>query len=124
MRVFKSRWFNKWAGKEKLTDVALLKAVEEMERGLVDADLGGYVFKKRVGLHGRGKSGGVRTLIAYQIEGRVFFIYGFAKNKRGNIRDGELKALQVVAKTLLAHDDDMLEHLVKVKELIEVVGDG
>ncbi len=43
MRVFKSRWFNKWAGKEKLTDVALLKAVEEMERGLVDADLGGYV---------------------------------------------------------------------------------
>ncbi len=83
-----------------------------------------YVFKKRVGLHGRGKSGGVRTLIAYQIEGRAFFIYSFAKNKRGNIRDGELKALQVVAKTLLAHDDDMLEHLVKVKELIEVVGDG
>nr|WP_263469118.1 type II toxin-antitoxin system RelE/ParE family toxin [Stenotrophomonas sp. CFS3442] len=32
-----------------------------MEGGLVDADLGGGIFKKRVALPGRGKRGSVRT---------------------------------------------------------------
>jgi len=41
--------FNKWAGKEGLGDDALRNAVDEMERGLIDADLGGHVMKKRVG---------------------------------------------------------------------------
>jgi hypothetical protein len=35
-----------------------------MEQGLIDADLGGGLFKKRIALPGRGKSGGARTLIA------------------------------------------------------------
>jgi hypothetical protein len=35
-----------------------------MAAGLIDADLGGGVLKKRVGLAGRGKRGGVRTLVA------------------------------------------------------------
>jgi hypothetical protein len=32
-----------------LGDDALRNAVDEMERGLIDADLGGHVMKKRVG---------------------------------------------------------------------------
>lgn len=55
-----------------------------MERGLIDADLGGHVVKKRVGIGGRGKSGGARTIIAYQISDKAIFVYGFAKNARGN----------------------------------------
>lgn len=50
--------------KTELTDSALCAAVLEMAQGLVDADLGGGVVKKRVGLAGRGKRGGVRTLVA------------------------------------------------------------
>jgi len=92
-----------------------------MERGLIDANLGGHVIKKRVAIQGRGKRGGVRTLIAYQVEDKAFFMYGFAKNKRANIRDDELRVLQTVAETLLSHDDDMLEDLMKVKELVEVL---
>jgi hypothetical protein len=38
-----------------------------MAAGLIDADLGGGVLKKRVGLAGRGKRGGVRTLVATAI---------------------------------------------------------
>jgi len=49
-----------------------------MEQGLVDADLGGHVMKKRVALPGRGKSSGARTNIACQVEDKAFFIYGFA----------------------------------------------
>ena len=57
MRVFKNKAFTKWAAKEGVTDDALRTAVEEMARGLIDADLGGQVFKKRVATGGRGKSG-------------------------------------------------------------------
>ncbi|BAM06078.1 hypothetical protein LFE_0356 [Leptospirillum ferrooxidans C2-3] len=38
--------------KNGLSDGALAKAVAEMEQGLIDADLGGYVFKKRVAFPG------------------------------------------------------------------------
>lgn len=120
MRIFRTRWFVKWAKKEKILDQALIQAVEETERGLIDADLGGHVYKKRVAIQGRGKSGGVRTLIAYQIQDRAFFIYGFAKNKRANISNKELQALQIIANNLLNHNDKMLDHLLNEKELVEV----
>jgi hypothetical protein len=57
MKIFKLKLFHKWANKEGLTDDSLKKAVKEMEQGLIDADLGGHVYKKRVGIQGRGKRG-------------------------------------------------------------------
>ena len=48
--VYKNKEFHKWAKKEGLNDAQLLKALDEMERGLVEADLGGNIFKKRVSL--------------------------------------------------------------------------
>jgi len=123
MRVFKTRWFSKWAKKAKLADDALWKTAKEMDGGLLETDLGGHVYKKRVALPGRGKRGGSRIIIAYQLERMAFYMYGFAKNQRTNIDDNELKMFKAVAKELLAHEDDMLDHLVKVEELIEVLGD-
>lgn len=123
MRIFKTRWFNRWARKEKLSDLALISAVEEMEGGLIDADLGGNVYKKRVALPGRGKSGSVRTIIAYRIEDKAFYMYGFAKKKRANIDDEELKVFKSVAKDLLEHDDKKLDQLVKEETLFEVIDD-
>src|SRR6218665_2455306 len=63
MRVFKTRHFQRWMRKTELTDAALCKAVEEMAGGVIDADLGGGVVKKRVGLAGRGKRGGAKSLV-------------------------------------------------------------
>ena len=65
MRILKTRMFDRWANSEGLTDQVLAGAVSEMEQGLVDATLGGHVYKKRVALPGHGKRGGSRTLIAY-----------------------------------------------------------
>ncbi len=79
MRVFKTRHFDRWIRKTELTDAALCKAVEEMADGLIDADLGGGVVKKRVGLAGRGKRGGARTLVATNKGNRWFFVFGFEK---------------------------------------------
>jgi hypothetical protein len=101
MRIFKSKWFNKWADKEGLTDEALVVAVTEMEDGLIDADLGGHVYKKRAAIEGQGKSGGLRTILAFKVGNKSFFMFGFAKNKQGNINKKELKSLKLMAKILL-----------------------
>ena len=93
MRIFKTKWFARWAYTEGVADAALLSAVEEMSRGLIDANLGGHVFKKRVGINGRGKRGGLRTLLAFRVGERAFFVFGFAKNERANVSDKGLVAL-------------------------------
>lgn len=124
MRVFKNKAFSKWATKEGLGDEALLAAVGEMGRGLIDADLGGHVVKKRVALAGRGKSGGVRTLLAYRVGNKAFFVYGFAKNARANISADELKALKRLAKELLEYSDKALTKAIEHGALIEVENDG
>jgi hypothetical protein len=124
MRVFKSKWFQKWAAKEGLDDDALRAAIEEMENGLIDAELGGHVAKKRVALPGRGKRGGTRTLVVYQQNNKAFFIYGFAKNERANISDKELKALKLLATQLLGYTNPALVKAIEAGELIEVINDG
>ena len=124
MRLFKSKWFQKWAASERLNDGALLAAVEEMEGGLIDARLGGHVVKKRVALPGRGKRSGSRTLVVYRQADKAFFVYGFAKNERATISDKELKALKLLATELLSYTRPALARAIKAGELIEVYEDG
>jgi len=54
MKIFKTKWFQRWAAREGLKDASLWVAVEEIGQGLIDADLGGHVIKKRIGTRGRG----------------------------------------------------------------------
>lgn len=124
MRIFKNITFSKWAAKEKLSDEALRLAVQEIELGILDADLGGYVIKKRVALGTRGKSAGVRTLLAYVAGNKAFFMYGFAKSSRENISITELRALKLLAKELLAYNDELLTKACKNGALIEVKQHG
>jgi len=78
-----------------LSDAALCQAVKEMEKGLIEANLGGDVVKKRLALPGRGKRGGARTLVATNKDNRWFFLFGFRKNERANITSEELEGLDV-----------------------------
>ncbi len=64
MRVFKTRWFARFAKREDISNDCLADAIARAERGLIDADLGGGLIKQRVARPGKGKSGGYRTLIA------------------------------------------------------------
>lgn len=122
-RTLKTKTFARWARKEGLADRALLRAVAEMEAGLVDARLGGGLFKKRVALPGRGKSGGARTIVAGNLRDRWVFLYGFAKKERDDIEDDELRALKRIADALLAIDQVALERAVKEGQLLEVRDD-
>jgi len=123
MRIFKSKWFNKWANKEGLTDSALKNVVVEMEKGLIDADLGGHVYKKRAAIAGQGKRGALRTILAFKLHEKSFFIFGFAKNEQDNISTKELKLLKLMAKNLLSYSDTQLNKTLHKNELIEVNND-
>lgn len=120
MRIFKSKWFSKWAEKESLTDKALIEAITEMENGLNDGDLGGHVYKKRAAIQGQGKRGGLRTIVAFKVDDKSFFMFGFAKNQQDNIDKKELKALKLMAKDLLSYSERQLKKAIRVSELIEV----
>jgi hypothetical protein len=123
-RVFKTRHFSRWVRKTELTETALCKAVAEMEQGLIDADLGGGVVKKRVSLPGRGKSGGARTLVATNRGDRWFFVFGFEKNERDNIAARELQALQAIAADLLKLAASDLDAQVETGALQEICHDS
>ena len=68
---------------------------------------------------GQGYSGGARRLLAYQ----AFFVYGFAKNARSNIKADELNGLKKLAKELLGYTARQLELTMGSGALIEVNGD-
>jgi len=101
VRVFKTRQFDKWMRKTLLTDEALCDAVSEMRRGLVDADLGGGLFKKRAALPGRGKRAGARLLVVSNRRDRWIFIGGFKKKERDNLQPDDLRTSRLLAATLL-----------------------
>jgi len=119
-RVFKTRSFARWALKVGLSDDALCQAVTEMLSGLIDADLGGGVVKKRVALPGRGKRGSSRTLVATNKADRWFFVFGFEKNERANINPKELQALQLTAADLLKLSAEQLNGAVRQETLQEI----
>lgn len=122
-RIFKTRHFQRWMRKTELTDQVLCTAVAEMVQGLIDADLGGGVVKKRVGLAGRGKRGGARTLVATNKGSRWFFVFGFEKNDRANIDNDEREALQTLAADLLARTPAQLTLAVEDGALLEICND-
>ena len=123
LQVFATKTFARWMRKNTLSQKDLLEATQEMVSGLIDADLGGYVVKKRVALHGRGKSSGARTIAATKFGVRWFFLFGFEKNERSNIDADELKSLQQLALTLLSFDASQLATAVNAGQLIELNGD-
>ena len=119
MRVLKTRSFARWARRERLDDQVLLVALDEMRRGLVDANLGGGLFKKRVARAGGGKRGGYRTFIASNQRDRWVFMYGFAKSERDNLDEDELDDLKRIAQRYLAMSEAMIATALGTGELLE-----
>jgi hypothetical protein len=115
-----TRYFQRWAGDERLGSNVLVGAVREIENGLSDGDLGGGIIKKRVQVPGRGKSGGARILLATNRRDRWIFIYGFLKKQRANISHRELVALRELSRDLLALTEEQLNDRTHAEVLIEI----
>jgi hypothetical protein len=122
MRSFKSKEFARFARKNLIVDAQLCRAIQDMQAGSVDADLGGGVFKQRLRRTGQGKSGGFRSIILMRMGSIAIFVFGFAKSDQSNITTEELKVWRMIAKDLLA-DNSGVSRAINEGKLIEVICD-
>ena len=120
MRIFKTKWFARFARKEGIDDNKLLKAIAEAEKGTSVIDLGGGLIKKRVSRIGQGKSGGYRTIIVYRVKTLAIFVYGFPKSAKANLNAIELDAYKKLAQVFLDFSDKDIAKALKAGELMEV----
>lgn len=120
MKRLKTKHFDKWAKKSHCTDLDLIEAAQELEKGLFAANLGGNVFKIRIAGQSKGKSSGHRTILAYKKNELLIFLYGFSKNERDNISKQELDAFRKLSKDYLALSSSQIEHAEKAGILISL----
>jgi hypothetical protein len=101
VQVLAVRNFVRFAARAGLSDQALLKAADEIRRGIWDADLGGGLVKKRMARPGGGKRGGFRVIVAWRQSngkrGLLVFLLGFAKNDADTLTRAGHEGLKRVA---------------------------
>ena len=112
--------FAKWANKNDVVQTDLSLALDEIGQGLIDADLGGHLVKKRIRLQGRGKRGGARVILCHKQNDRIIFLHGFAKNEKSNLSPKELAAFRRLAEILLALETEQIEKAIAQGIFIEV----
>jgi hypothetical protein len=123
VRIYKSRWFQRFARKEGIADAVLCEAVARAEKGQIDVGLGGEVIKQRISRPGHGRSKGYRTIILFRRGARAIFVYGFAKSQRANIDDDESEQFKEAAKHVLALTEKQLTELLKRGDFVEVTSE-
>lgn len=121
MRIFKNKWFVKFAKKEKIDDEKLCGLINEIVKGNVDVDYGGGVIKQRLARLNQGKSSGYRCIILYHHYDKYFFVYGFPKNERENISKEDEKAFKALSQKMLQLSNNDLEKMLQVGILEEVI---
>lgn len=94
--------------------------MSEIRAGLVDADLGAGLLKKRIPIAGRGKRGGARTILASAIGTHAFFLFGFLMNDREDLEPEEFIAFKQVGIELLTLTAPELDRQVAIEELQEI----
>lgn len=116
-RVFKTAWFSKAAKKAHLADDELCSAIRQVMLGQAD-DLGGGVFKKRLGKNL------YRSIVL--TKGRKFWVYEylFAKKDRANIGDDELDGFRQLAKVYTQLSAQQVDRLLLEKDWFEICNQG
>lgn len=120
MDILKTKQFQRSLKKSTLLDSDLISACQEMCDGLIDADYGGLLFKKRIAKPGQGKSGSYRSMIGARLGKRFVFVYLFDKNARDNINASEEKALKQLVRLYLNADDAWLREQIVNKLLFKI----
>ena len=112
-RVFKTAWFSKAARKAHIPDSELCVAIRQVMLGQAD-DLGGGVFKKRLG-----KNLYRSILLA---KGRQFWVYEylFAKKDLANIGNDELVDFRKLANSYAALTTQQIDRLVREQDWFEI----
>ena len=124
MRVFKTRWFARYARRHGIANANLCEAVARASQGIIDAQLGACVIKQRIARMGAGRSGGFRAVIAHVPDVRSAFMFCIAKSDRANITEVEEQAFRELAALLLGYTDAELVTALRSGALVEVDCDG
>jgi hypothetical protein len=112
-RVFKTAWFSKAARKARIADDELCSAMRHVMLGQAD-DLGGGVFKKRLGKN-------LYRSILVAKGGRYWvFSYLFAKKDRANIDADELVNFRAFAALYARKTDADIAKELQLRELVEI----
>lgn len=118
--IYKTKVFQAVFKKSLMTDHDLVRACYEITNGLVDANLGSSLFKKRVAIPGQGKRGSYRTMLGAVVDEKYFFLYLFAKSQKSNLTKKEEVALKELAKTFVNFNKNTIDALIANGELLKV----
>lgn len=116
-RVFKTAWFSKAARKARITDAELYAAISQVMLGQAD-DLGGGVFKKRLGKNL------YRSIILAKGGDYWVYEYLFAKKDRDNIEDDELVEFRKLAKVYANLTKQQVDRLIENKSWMELTDEN
>lgn len=122
MFYLKTKYFTRWARKEGIADSSLCGAIREFESGLCEANLGNHLFKKRIALQGKGKSGGARTILFYQKDRKLIFCFGFSKNQKDNLSDVEFRLLNKLSDAFERITEVAVIKSIQHREFIKISG--
>jgi hypothetical protein len=112
-RVFKTAWFSKAARKARITDAELYTAIRQVMLGQA-VDLGGGVFKKRLGKN-------LYRSILVAKSGRYWvYEYLFAKKDQANIEDNELANFRQLAKAYATLTEQQVNWLIEENSWVEI----
>ncbi|MDC9598570.1 type II toxin-antitoxin system RelE/ParE family toxin [Xenorhabdus anantnagensis] len=126
MAFYKISSFKKSTKKMNISDQQLLSAAQEVQNGKFEANLGGGVIKKRIAIHRKGKSGGIRVIIFFKVNNHLFFADGWTKStisSKGTkeIEDDELEAYKQLSKLFLSYTDQKINELITHGILEEII---
>jgi hypothetical protein len=112
-RVLKTAWFSKAARKARITDAELYTAIRQVMLGQA-VDLGGGVFKKRLGKN-------LYRSILVAKGGRYWvYEYLFAKKDQANIEDNELAKFRQLAKVYATLTEQQVNWLIEENSWVEI----
>ena len=120
MKKYKSKWFQKWANKNSLSDAALIRSIQDLKENKSAVKLGFNLYKVRVASHGKGKRGAFRTIVIYISSIRAIYVFGFSKNELDNISKKELEDFKNLARTYTDMDETDIEILLEQDSIFEL----
>ena len=121
MKKLMTKYFAKWASKQKISEEELSNSLTELQSGNYEANLGGCLYKKRIRFEGLGKSSSGRAIICYKKDNIAIYIYGFSKNDKSNLTIKELTAFKALSKILIKFSATEIEQAIVNGNFIEVM---
>lgn len=86
----------------------------------LDYLISGYLYKKRIKHGNKGKSGGLRTIIAYRHQDKAFLIHGYSKNDKENLSHDELIFCKQTANLIFSYNEQQLLQAIMSNIITEV----